>query len=78
MAADIRGLNYDKYFSQGECSLAEIQDYHSHNVQQLDVDQTVELLLKLPYIQGALAQESIPTNATMYAAKNFARGQRAA
>jgi UDP-N-acetylglucosamine 4,6-dehydratase len=55
--ADVRDLNYNKYFSEGESRLADIQDYHSHNVQQLNVDQMVEVLLKLPYIREELARE---------------------
>lgn len=53
--ADIRDLNYDSYFSEGESRLAEIEDYHSHNVRRLNVEELVELLLKLPYIQEELA-----------------------
>ena len=56
--ADIRDLNYASYFSDGQRDLAVIEDYHSHNVRQLDVDETVELLLTLPYIQEELAKES--------------------
>jgi UDP-glucose 4-epimerase len=56
--ADVRDLNYDKYFSDGESHLAEVEDYHSHNVRQLNVDEMVELLLKLSYIQEELAAES--------------------
>lgn len=55
--ADVRDLNYDRYFSDGQSGLAAIEDYHSHNVQQLNVDEMVELLLKLPYIQEELAKE---------------------
>jgi UDP-glucose 4-epimerase len=54
--ADIRGLNYDKYFTEGENELTQIEDYHSHNVQQLDVNETVDLLLKLPFIQSVLQE----------------------
>ena len=56
--ADVRDLNYAKYFSDGESHLAEVEDYHSHNVRRLNVDEMVELLLKLPYIQEQLAAES--------------------
>jgi UDP-N-acetylglucosamine 4,6-dehydratase/5-epimerase len=55
--ADVRDLNYAKYFSNGQCRLAEIEDYHSHNVRQLNVDEMIELLLKLPYVQEELAKE---------------------
>lgn len=56
--ADVRDLNYDKFFSEGESRLADIQDYHSHNTRRLDVDQMVDLLRKVPYIQEELASES--------------------
>jgi len=58
VAADIRDLNYDKFFSEGESHLADMQDYHSHNTRRLDVDEMVELLLRLPYIQEQLAAEA--------------------
>jgi UDP-glucose 4-epimerase len=56
VAADVRDLNYAKYFSEGESRLAEIQDYHSHNVRRLNVDEMVEVLMKLPYVQEELAK----------------------
>ena len=56
--ADVRDLNYDKYFSQGERRVDQAQDYHSHNAERLNVDQMVELLLSLPYIQEELRRES--------------------
>jgi UDP-N-acetylglucosamine 4,6-dehydratase/5-epimerase len=55
--ADVRDLNYAKYFSDGQSQLTDIEDYHSHNVRQLNVDETVTLLLTLPYIQEELAKE---------------------
>lgn len=56
--ADIRDLNYAKYFSDGQSHLAEIEDYHSHNVRQLDVDEMIDQLLQLPYIQDELARDT--------------------
>lgn len=53
--ADIRDLNYAKYFSEGERELGAIEDYHSHNTHRLDLDEMVDLLLKLPYIQEQLS-----------------------
>jgi len=55
--ADIRDLNYAKYFSEGQRDLAEAEDYHSHNVRRLDVQEMVELLMKLPFIQEELARD---------------------
>jgi UDP-glucose 4-epimerase len=59
VAADVRDLNYAKYFSEGESRLNEVQDYHSHNVHRLDVQEMMDLLLKLPYIQEELAQKAV-------------------
>ena len=52
--ADNRDLNYEKYFTEGERQIAELDDYTSHNTERLNVAQVKELLLKLDYIQGEL------------------------
>lgn len=49
--ADNRDLNYAKYFSEGAEDVALIDDYHSHNTEQLGVDGMKKLLKKLPLIQ---------------------------
>jgi UDP-N-acetylglucosamine 4,6-dehydratase len=49
--ADNRNLNYNQYFSEGETDLSRIEDYHSHNTEQLGVDGMKELLSKQPYIK---------------------------
>ena len=54
--ADVRGLNYDKFFTKGESELTQIQDYHSHNVKQLNIDETMKLLSTLPFIQSVLQE----------------------
>ena len=36
--ADNRDLNYAKYFSEGEQDISFIEDYHSHNTQQQDIE----------------------------------------
>jgi UDP-glucose 4-epimerase len=48
---DARDLNYDKYFVQGQEEVSVIEDYHSHNTHQLDVEGMKDLLLKLPLIR---------------------------
>ena len=48
---DTRGLNYDKYFTEGNEDLSRIEDYHSHNTRRLDVDEMRELLLRLRFIR---------------------------
>jgi len=52
--ADNRNLNYDQYFTKGELGFSEKDDYHSHNAVQLDIDEVIELLLKLDLIQQEL------------------------
>ncbi len=49
--ADSRDLNYDKYFIEGEEDISKVEDYHSHNTKQLDVEGMKELLLKLDMIK---------------------------
>lgn len=54
--ADNRDLNYASYFSDGETSVSASEDYHSHNVPQLDVDGMVQLLSTLDCVQDVLAR----------------------
>lgn len=49
--ADNRNLNYNQYFSEGETDLSKIEDYHSHNTEQLGVEGMKALLSKQPYIK---------------------------
>jgi len=53
---DERDLNYSLYFTEGEGEATVLEDYHSHNAEQLDVDQVAELLLSLPEIQRDLEE----------------------
>lgn len=52
--ADNRDLNYAQYFSEGEKDVSKIEDYHSHNTKQCDVDGMIQLLLKLDFVQAEL------------------------
>lgn len=51
---DTRDLNYNKYFVEGESDITISEDYNSANTDRLDVDQTIELLKKLEYVQNEL------------------------
>jgi UDP-N-acetylglucosamine 4,6-dehydratase len=51
ISADNRDLNYAKYFSEGEEDIAKIEDYHSHNTEQLGVEGMKVLLSKLPLVR---------------------------
>lgn len=55
--ADNRDLNYAQYFSEGEQYVSIIEDYHSHNTEQLGVEGMKELLVKLPLIRAAVFGE---------------------
>jgi UDP-N-acetylglucosamine 4,6-dehydratase len=52
--ADNRDLNYSKYFSTGEERISQLDDYTSHNTEQLGVEQVKALLLRLHFIQEEL------------------------
>jgi UDP-glucose 4-epimerase len=49
--ADNRDLNYAQYFSEGEIDVSKVEDYHSHNTEQLDIEGMKELLASLSLIQ---------------------------
>ncbi|MCK4664911.1 MAG: polysaccharide biosynthesis protein [Bacteroidales bacterium] len=49
--ADVRDLNYNQYFSEGEDKISEVEEYTSHNTTRLDVEGTKKLLLKLDFIK---------------------------
>jgi UDP-glucose 4-epimerase len=54
--ADNRDLNYARYFSEGEEDVSSIEDYHSHNTDQQNVEGVKKMLLKLPIIQEAISK----------------------
>jgi UDP-N-acetylglucosamine 4,6-dehydratase len=58
--ADNRNLNYNQYFSEGETDVSVVEDYHSHNTKQLDVEGMKKLLSKLPLIQKEVFGEDVP------------------
>lgn len=53
--ADLRDLNYDKYFTDGNPKRAELSEFNSNNTALMDVAQVKEKLLTIPYIQQELA-----------------------
>lgn len=52
--ADNRDLNYSRYFSEGETNTSTIEDYHSHNTEQLTDEELRNTLLNLKYIKDLL------------------------
>ncbi len=57
--ADNRDLNYAQYFSEGEQDISVIEDYHSHNTVQQDVEGMKQLLSKLPLIRKEIFGEEV-------------------
>lgn len=55
VAVDGRDLNYGEYFDEGDRHESELDDYHSHNTEQLDVNGVEELLRELPAFERAVA-----------------------
>ena len=53
---DKRGLNYDKYFSQGNTQRNVLREFNSSNTTLLDVAQTKEKIASLKYIQERLRE----------------------
>ena len=56
---DKRGLNYDKYYSQGDAQRNTLTEFNSHNTQLLDVAQVKEKLLTLQNIRDELDAQGI-------------------
>jgi UDP-glucose 4-epimerase len=57
--ADNRDLNYSMFFSEGEKNLAEIEDYHSHNTERLNVEGVKNLISKLALVKKELFGEEV-------------------
>lgn len=57
--ADNRDLNYAKYFSEGEEDVSVIEDYHSHNTVQQNVEGIKRLLSGLPLIRKEVFGEDV-------------------
>ena len=53
--ADKRGLNYDKYFKDGDVERIQLSEFDSTNTSLMTVDEVKEKLLTLTYIQNELA-----------------------
>jgi len=53
--ADNRDLNYGNFFESGDVKTSVVEDYNSHNTTRLNVEQTMQKLLKLDYIQQEIA-----------------------
>lgn len=52
VSPDLRDLNYDKFFDQGERRISNAVEYTSHNTHRLDVEGMTELLRKLAFLKA--------------------------
>ena len=55
--ADNRSLNYDKYFKEGDEHRNTLTEFNSNNTRQLTVEETVQVIGNLEYIQKELKGE---------------------
>lgn len=54
--ADNRGLNYDKYFKEGDEQRNTLTEFNSNNTRRLNLEETKEKIASLSYIQEELAK----------------------
>lgn len=54
--ADNRGLNYDKYFKEGDENRNKLTEFNSNNTRLLNVEETKAKIASLQYIQDELAK----------------------
>ncbi|HOS45737.1 MAG TPA: polysaccharide biosynthesis protein [Paludibacter sp.] len=57
--ADVRDLNYNCYFVEGQEEVSLKEDYNSHNTTLLDVDGMMGLLLKLEIVKKAIGEKAV-------------------
>ena len=55
--ADNRGLNYDKYFKDGDESRNTLTEFNSNNTRRLNLQETIDKIASLDYIKQRLAEE---------------------
>ncbi len=54
---DKRGLNYDKYFTEGNVTRNTLTEFNSNNTKLLTIEETKEKIAALAYIQEELAKQ---------------------
>ena len=55
--ADNRGLNYDKFFKDGDETRNTLTEFNSNNTRRLNLQETIDTIAKLEYIQNRLAED---------------------
>lgn len=54
--ADNRGLNYDKFFKEGDETRNTLTEFNSNNTRQLTVEETKKKIAALEYIKNELSR----------------------
>jgi UDP-glucose 4-epimerase len=54
--ADNRGLNYDKYYKDGDSERNTLTEFNSNNTRLLSLEETKATIEKLTYIQDRLME----------------------
>ena len=52
--ADMRDLEYSKFFTEGEASVSDAEEYDSNTTHRLSLDEMVEMLLKMDIVKAAI------------------------
>ena len=52
--ADNRGLNYDKYFTDGDVKRVKLSEFNSNNTELMSVEEVKAKLLTIPYVVNEL------------------------
>ena len=55
--ADNRGLNYDKYFKEGDEARNTLTEFNSNNTRRLSLQETINTIAALEYIKERLAED---------------------
>lgn len=55
--ADKRGLNYDKYFTEGEAERNTLTEFNSNNTRRLSLEETKQKIASLQYIKERLLEK---------------------
>ena len=55
--ADNRGLNYDKYFREGDEARNTLTEFNSNNTRRLNLQETIDTIAALDYIKKRMAEE---------------------
>ena len=56
MPADNRGLNYDKYFKDGDAERNTLMEFNSNNTRLLNKEEIKAKMMELTYIKERLAE----------------------